>query len=49
MIFTNNKPFEHWDAALHDPDLLDAILDRLLQHGRIVPSRESVHAHAPLD
>jgi len=34
IILTTNKPLKQWGAVLHDPDLAEAILDRLLQDGR---------------
>lgn len=36
VVFTTNKPLELWGRVLHDPDLAEAILDRILQRGRIV-------------
>ena len=37
MIFTTNKsPFTDWGAALHDNDLADAIVDRVLERGRLI-------------
>ena len=47
MVFTTNKPLELWGRVLHDPDLAEAILDRILQRGRIVtlegPSMRTRH------
>ena len=37
MLFTTNKPLKDWGAALHDPDLAEAIPDRVLERGRIIP------------
>ena len=34
MLFTTNKPLHAWGRVLHDPDLAQAILDRVLEHGR---------------
>ena len=34
MILTTNKPLKQWGLVLHDADLAEAILDRLLQDGR---------------
>ena len=34
MIFTTNKPLAAWGRVLHDPDLAQAILDRVLERGR---------------
>jgi DNA replication protein DnaC len=36
MIFTTNKPTETWGQVLHDADLGDAIVDRILERGRIL-------------
>lgn len=36
MVFTTNKPLEAWGAVLHDPDLASAIIDRLLERGRLL-------------
>ena len=36
MVFTTNKPFASWAAVLHDADLAEAILDRVLARGRLV-------------
>jgi len=33
MLFTTNKPLAAWGHVLHDPDLAEAILDRVLEHG----------------
>jgi DNA replication protein DnaC len=34
MIFTTNKSPKSWGRVLHDPDLADAIVDRILERGR---------------
>jgi len=34
MIFTTNKPLKAWGQVLHDDDLADAIIDRVLERGR---------------
>ena len=34
LILTTNKPLKQWGSVLHDSDLAEAILDRLLQTGR---------------
>jgi DNA replication protein DnaC len=39
MIFTTNKPLPAWGRVLHDPDLAEAILDRILERGRHVDLR----------
>lgn len=36
MIFTTNKPLNHWGRVLHDEDLAAAILDRVLERGRFI-------------
>jgi DNA replication protein DnaC len=36
MIFTTNKPLAAWGLVLHDPDLAEAILDRVLERGRMI-------------
>jgi len=47
MIFTTNKPLEAWGRVLHDPDLAAAIVDRILERGRILrldgPSLRTKH------
>ena len=47
MVFTTNKPVEAWGKVLHDPDLAEAILDRVLERGRILqlkgPSYRTKH------
>jgi DNA replication protein DnaC len=36
MIFTTNKPLHQWGKVLHDEDLAAAILDRILERGRLL-------------
>jgi hypothetical protein len=36
MIFTTNKPFSEWGKVLHDEGLAAAILDRILERGRVI-------------
>ena len=47
MIFTTNKPLKAWGAVLHDDDLAHAIVDRILERGRILhldgPSMRTRH------
>ena len=47
ILFTTNKPLKDWGAALHDYDLAEAIIDRVLERGRIVtlegPSMRTRH------
>jgi DNA replication protein DnaC len=39
LIFTTNKPLAAWGRVLHDPDLAEAILDRVLERGRHIELR----------
>ena len=47
MIFTTNKHPSRWGAVLHDDDLADAIVDRILERGRLLrldgPSMRTKH------
>ena len=47
MIFTTNKPLKQWGAVLHDEDLAYAIVDRILERGRVLhldgPSMRTKH------
>ena len=36
MVLTTNKPVEEWGRVLHDPDLAEAILDRVLERGPVL-------------
>jgi DNA replication protein DnaC len=36
MVFTTNKPPKRWGHALHDDDLAEAIVDRILERGRLL-------------
>jgi DNA replication protein DnaC len=36
MLFTTNKPLSDWGKVLHDEDLAAAILDRILERGRLI-------------
>jgi DNA replication protein DnaC len=51
-IFTTNKPLAAWGKVLHDPDLAEAILDRVLERGRLIelrgPSYRTRHLGAEL-
>ena len=54
ILFTTNKsPFEEWGDALHDRDLAEAIVDRVLEKGRIVvldgPSARTRHLERSKD
>ena len=50
MIFTTNKPLYAWGKVLHDEDLAAAILDRILERGRLIhldgPSMRTRHLDA---
>jgi DNA replication protein DnaC len=37
IIFTTNKSLEHWGEVLHDDHLAEALLDRVLERGRLLP------------
>jgi DNA replication protein DnaC len=39
MVFTTNKPLNQWGRVLHDPDLAEAITDRVLERGRFIELR----------
>ena len=47
MIFTTNKPLSGWGRVLHDKDLAHAIVDRILERGRVLtldgPSMRTKH------
>jgi len=47
MIFTTNKPTNAWGRVLHDEDLAQAIVDRILERGRTLtldgPSMRTRH------
>jgi DNA replication protein DnaC len=47
MIFTTNKLTSAWGEVLHDPDLAHAIVDRILERGRLLqldgPSMRTRH------
>ena len=36
MIFTTNKPLDAWGQVLHDKDLATAIVDCILERGRLL-------------
>ncbi len=36
MVFTTNKPLSAWGQVLHDADLAHAIVDRVLERGRLL-------------
>ena len=47
MLFTTNKPLASWGGVLHDEDLAQAIVDRVLERGRLLhldgPSLRTKH------
>jgi DNA replication protein DnaC len=47
MIFTTNKGLKAWGRVLHDDDLAQAIIDRVLERGRLIrldgPSVRTLH------
>jgi IstB-like ATP binding protein len=47
MIFTTNKALTAWGRVLHDEDLAHAIVDRILERGRLLtldgPSMRTKH------
>src|SRR5688500_20148794 len=49
LIFTTNKSLKAWGRVLHDDDLAQAILDRVLERGRLVrldgPSVRTLHVN----
>jgi DNA replication protein DnaC len=49
MIFTTNKPLKAWGGVLHDEDLAQAIIDRVLERGRLFrldgPSIRTLHVN----
>lgn len=50
MIFTTNKDPKRWGGVLHDDDLAEAIVDRILERGRLLrldgPSLRTKHLAA---
>ena len=49
MIFTTNKSLKAWSRVLHDEDLAQAIIDRVLERGRLLrldgPSVRTLHVN----
>jgi DNA replication protein DnaC len=45
MIFTTNKPTSAWGSVLHDEDLAQAIVDRILERGRLLTLDGPSNAH----
>jgi hypothetical protein len=47
MIFTTNEPLSGWGRVLHDDDLAQSIVDRILERGRMLtldgPSMRTRH------
>ena len=53
-LFTTNKPLRRWGDVLHDQDLAEALLDRILENGRHVELagrswRTAVESHTHAD
>ncbi len=48
MLFTTNKPLSPWGRVLHDPDLAEAITDRMLERGRFIQLRGPSYWTRPL-
>jgi DNA replication protein DnaC len=53
MLFTTNKPLKAWGRVLHDDDLAEALIDRILERGRLIhldgPSVRTQHLDEPHD
>lgn len=49
MVFTTNKSLKAWGSVLHDDDLAQAIIDRVLERGRLLrldgPSVRTLHVN----
>jgi DNA replication protein DnaC len=49
MVFTTNKSLKGWGRVLHDEDLAQAIIDRVLERGRLLrldgPSVRTLHVN----
>lgn len=49
MVFTTNKSLKAWGRVLHDDDLAQAIIDRVLERGRLLrldgPSVRTLHVN----
>ena len=49
MIFTTNKSLKAWGCVLHDDDLAQAIIDRVLERGPLIrldgPSVRTLHVN----
>jgi len=49
MVFTTNKSLKGWGRVLHDEDLAQAIIDRVLERGRLLrldgPSIRTLHVN----
>ena len=49
MLFTTNKSLKAWGRVLHDEDLAQAIIDRVLERGRLLrldgPSIRTLHVN----
>jgi DNA replication protein DnaC len=49
LIFTTNKPLSQWGAVLHDRELAEAILDRVLEHGAHIELKGASHRTKSLE
>lgn len=50
IVFTTNKALKHWGRVLHDPDLAEALLDRVMERGaRITLSGRSKRSSEDLE
>jgi len=51
MVFTTNKPLGRWGSVLHDDDLGEAIVDRILERGRLIKldGTSGRSGHQPVD
>jgi DNA replication protein DnaC len=49
MLLTTNKPPAAWGGVLHDADLAEAILDRVLERGRLFEMRGTSYRTRHLD
>jgi DNA replication protein DnaC len=40
-VFTTNKPLKRWGEVLHDAELAEALLDRVLERGQCFAPAET--------
>lgn len=48
-IFTTNKPISRWGQVLHDNELAEALLDRVLERGTVIHLRGKSYRTRDLD